>query len=116
MLLKVVAPCTILEMIARRVNFSLYWGKTRGKVVDIKGWVLADLLDDAQFELLLREAKETCPNSRLLKAAFLSILRLIFSLRPKYRTTSSMKECDFGLYIKQSGLMTSPKILYVEPL
>jgi len=43
----------ILEMIARRVNFSLYWGKTRGKVADIKGWVLADLLDDAQFELLL---------------------------------------------------------------
>jgi hypothetical protein len=59
MLLKVVAPCMILEMIARRVNFSLYWGKTKGKVADIKGWVLADLLDDAQFELLLREGKET---------------------------------------------------------
>jgi hypothetical protein len=59
MLLKVVASCMILEMIARRVNFSLYWGESVGKVADIKGWVLADLLDDTQFELLLREAKET---------------------------------------------------------
>jgi hypothetical protein len=43
MLLKVVASCMILEMIGRRVNFSLYGGKTRGKVADIKGWEQAIL-------------------------------------------------------------------------
>jgi hypothetical protein len=49
-------------------------GQDRGKVADIKGWALADLLDDTQIELLLREAKGTLPKSILLKAAFLSIL------------------------------------------
>jgi hypothetical protein len=55
-------------------QFLLVLGQDRGKVADIKGWALANLLDDTQIELLLREAKGTLPKSILLKAAFLSIL------------------------------------------